>query len=386
VIGLEPRSILHVVLPVGISFYTFESISYVVDIYKGRAKSSSATAYHRAALAAAGPPRGAAALAVELRGFVNFACYLAQFPHLVAGPIIRYQDLEPQMYQRSHSLRNFSRGIVFFCLGFAKKILIADTMGQVADYVFNGRPAVWSDAWFGLFAFAFQIYFDFSGYSDMAIGLGLLFGFEFIKNFDSPYKSASITEFWRRWHISLSTWLRDYLYIELGGNRRGAARTYVNLFVVMLLGGLWHGASWTFAIWGAIHGLWLALERLLGRRSFAWGTPRFVRVGVTFLLVCIAWVFFRAANLAAAMDYLHTLFHFTAGASGTIKIAHVGMWTYPNLAAIVCAAIIAFWGIQTWDMARRVTPLTAAIALAVFGASLLVFSMRSVTPFLYFRF
>jgi alginate O-acetyltransferase complex protein AlgI len=385
-LGMEPLGILRFVLPVGISFYTFESISYVVDIYKGRAKSSSATAFHHAASARQIPPGGHTTLAVELRGFVNFACYLAQFPHLVAGPIIRYQDLEPQMFRRRHSLQKFARGIVFFCVGFAKKILLADTMGQVADYAFNGRPAVWSDAWFGLFAYAFQIYFDFSGYSDMAIGLGLFFGFDFLKNFDSPYKSASITEFWRRWHISLSTWLRDYLYITLGGNRRGKARTYLNLFIVMFLGGLWHGASWTFAIWGTIHGLWLALERLLSRRSIAWAAPRFVRVALTFLIVCLAWVFFRSPNLAAAMNYLFTLFRLDTFASGTIKLAHLGMWTYPHVVCLLIAAILAFRGIQTWDMAKRVTPLTALFALAVFAASLLVFAMRSVTPFLYFRF
>jgi len=371
---------------VGISFYTFESISYVVDIYRGQCKPASVTAWRAAEVLGDSLPAGKSRLAIELRAFLNFACYLAQFPHLVAGPIIRFQDLGPQMYERRHTLEKFSRGIFFFCLGFAKKVLIADTMGEVADYAFNGRPAVWSDAWFGLFGYAFQIYFDFSGYTDMAIGLGLIFGFEFRKNFDSPYKSASITEFWRRWHISLSTWLRDYLYFGLGGNRRGSLRTYINLIVVMLLGGLWHGASWTFVAWGGIHGGWLAFERFLGRRNILWRTPHSLQVAVTFFIVCLAWVFFRCSDFGSAINYFVTLFRFGSPITGTIKVAHLGLWTYPHLTAMFAAAAIAFWGVQTWDLAKRVTPAWAGFALLVFGASLAAFAMRSVTPFLYFRF
>jgi alginate O-acetyltransferase complex protein AlgI len=385
-VGLEPYRLLRVLLPVGISFYTFESISYVVDIYRGLIKPASVTAMEAATADKVILPEVKTTLATELRAFLNFACYLAQFPHLVAGPIIRFQDLEPQMYQRRHSIEKFSRGIFFFCLGFAKKVLIADTMGEVADYAFNGRPAVWSDAWFGLFGYTFQIYFDFSGYTDMAIGLGLIFGFEFIKNFDSPYKSASITEFWRRWHISLSSWLRDYLYFGLGGNRRGKLRTYINLMTVMLLGGLWHGASWTFIAWGGIHGAWLALERLLGRRNVLWRAPRFIQVAITFLVVAIAWIFFRSSDFHGATEYLVTLFRFDSPVTGTIKLAHLGLWTYPHLIGLFTAAVIAFWGVQTWDLAKRVTPALAIFAMAVFGASLVAFAMRSVTPFLYFRF
>ena len=206
-------------------------------------------------------------LKLELQALNAFACYITQFPHLVAGPIIRYQDLERQLHERSHTVEKFGRGIFFFALGLGKKILIANPVGELADAAFRADSLHWLDAWYGVFGYAFQIYFDFSGYSDMAIGLGLMFGFEFAKNFDSPYKSQSITEFWRRWHISLSTWLRDYLYIPLGGNRKGEVRTYLNLMVVMLLGGFWHGASWNFLVWGAIFGVWLAFERLLGKSS-----------------------------------------------------------------------------------------------------------------------
>jgi alginate O-acetyltransferase complex protein AlgI len=385
-VGLEPYRLLRVLLPVGISFYTFESMSYVVDIYRGRIKPASVAAAEAAKANGAILPAGKTPLAIELRAFLNFACYLAQFPHLVAGPIIRFQDLGPQMYQRRHSIEKFSRGIVFVCIGFAKKILIADTMGEVADYAFGGHPAVWSDAWFGVLAYAFQIYFDFSGYSDMAIGLGLMFGFEFPRNFDAPYRSGSITEFWRRWHISLSSWLRDYLYFGLGGNRRGRLRTYFNLMVVMLLGGLWHGAQWTFVVWGGIHGMWLALERFVGKRSLYWRFPRFFRVGLTFLIVCIAWVFFRSTDLSSAWDYLGMMFRFNSAPTSAIKIVHLEMWTDVHVACLIAAGLIAFVGVQTWDIAKRVNPVTAAFALAIFGVSIAALSIRSYTPFLYFRF
>jgi alginate O-acetyltransferase complex protein AlgI len=385
-VGMQPFRVLHFLLPIGISFYTFESISYVIDIYQDRAKPASVRTRQAAIDAGADVKPGRTTVAIEFRGLLNFACYIGQFPHLVAGPIIRFQDLESQMFQRRHTLEKFSRGIVFVCIGFAKKILIADTMGEIADYAFGGHPAVWSDAWFGLFAYAFQIYFDFSGYSDMAIGLGLMFGFEFAKNFDAPYKSASITEFWRRWHISLSSWLRDYLYFTLGGNRRGKLRTYLNLMVVMLLGGLWHGAQWTFIFWGGIHGAWLALERVFGKQPLYARSPRFVRVGLTFFIVCIAWVFFRSADLHGAISYLAVMFQFNSMPTPLIKIAHLGMWTPAHVWAMLAAASIAFFGVETWDLAKRVNPASAAFALIVFWSSIAALSVRSYTPFLYFRF
>src|SRR3954463_16163055 len=224
--GLVP--VLHLVLPVGISFYTFKAMSYVIDVYRGEAR--------------------------PMRRFVDYMCFEAFFPDLVAGPIIRYAAMEEQMRLRQHTVEKFARGVAYFAFGMAKKLLIANPMGHIADTAFAAGPLHWYDAWFGLFGYAFQIYFDFSGYSDMAVGLALMLGFVLIQNFDSPYQATSITDFWRRWHISLSTWLRDYLYIPLGGNRRGPLRTYGNLAVVMLFGGLWHGASWNFVIWGAIHG------------------------------------------------------------------------------------------------------------------------------------
>ena len=235
-------------LPLGISFYTFQSMSYTIDVYRGRS--------------------------AALRDPIDFACYVSMFPQLVAGPIVRFNEIADQLLERTHSWEKVARGTSFFALGMAKKILLANPCGKIADLCFDAGSLHPLDAWYGVTAYAFQIYFDFSGYSDMAIGLGLMLGFVFPRNFDSPYTSRSITEFWRRWHMSLSRWLRDYLYIPLGGNRKGNARTYVNLAVVMLLGGLWHGASWNFLIWGGYHGALLAGERALGRERATARLPR----------------------------------------------------------------------------------------------------------------
>ncbi|NOX98512.1 MAG: MBOAT family protein, partial [Verrucomicrobia bacterium] len=217
-----PEFLYRVILPVGISFYTFQSMSYSIDLYRGHAKPA--------------------------RSFIDFACYVSMFPQLVAGPIVRYGSVADQLVSREHNIAGFVGGLTRFNYGFAKKILLANPMGGIADACFNAGDGVLTApiAWLGVIAYAFQIYFDFSAYSDMAIGLGRMFGFRFPENFNSPYRSKSITEFWRRWHISLSSFLRDYLYIPLGGNRGSSGRTYVNLMMVMLIGGLWHGAQWTF--------------------------------------------------------------------------------------------------------------------------------------------
>jgi alginate O-acetyltransferase complex protein AlgI len=378
--GGQPVQVMKILLPVGISFYTFESISYSLDIYYGRA---------RPALAWVLPPAGKVGffgrLLAELQALVSFACYITQFPHLVAGPIIRYQDLEAQIHQRTHTFDKFGRGVFFFCLGMAKKVLIANACGEVADVAFDSAPLYPMDAWYGLFGYAFQIYFDFSGYTDMAIGLGLMLGFEFAKNFDSPYKSQSVTEFWRRWHISLSIWLRDYLYIPLGGNRRGTARTYFNLMTVMLLGGLWHGAAWTFLIWGAIHGVWLCLERVLDKRSFYAAAPRVVRVGVTFLIVNLAWVFFRAKDWDAGVEYLSSLFG-RALVSPSATLCRGDLYNRFHLFWMIAAALIAFFGVQTWDLARRVTPVRAVLAFGLLLLSISALCAQSYNPFLYFQF
>jgi len=267
----------------------------------------------------------------------------------------------------------------------AKRILIANPMGRSADVAFAAGTLSALDAWYGVVSYAFQIYFDFSGYSDMAIGLGLMVGFEFNKNFDSPYQAESITDFWRRWHISLSTWLRDYLYIPLGGNRLGAGRTYVNLLTVMVLGGLWHGASWNFAIWGAIHGVWLSLERVFGKRSFYVALPAAFRVAVTFLIVNLAWVFFRAPTLAAATHYAASLFGGGQPAVAT-TLGRAVLYSPYQLLCFIAATGIAFFGVQTWDLARQITPVRAVAAVGLFVWAAVAMSTQSFNPFLYFRF
>src|SRR5437764_11186122 len=219
---LQWDTFFRVVLPLGISFYTFQALSYTIDVYRGEAEA--------------------------MCNFIDFSCFVSMFPHLVAGPILKFSFLAQQLKHRTLTSDKFARGVAFFALGLAKKILLANPCGKIADTAFNAGSIGTLDAWFGSVGYAFQIYFDFSGYSDMAIGLGLMFGFVFAKNFDSPYRSESITDFWRRWHISLSTWLREYLYVPLGGNRRGLSRTYFNLTLNMLPGGLWHGASCNFVI------------------------------------------------------------------------------------------------------------------------------------------
>jgi alginate O-acetyltransferase complex protein AlgI len=379
--GRAEFDVLTVLLPAGISFYTFESISYNLDIYHGRAKPASVWIER-----IMGPASTFwAKLRRELRALNAFACYITQFPHLVAGPIIRYQDLERQLHERTHTVEKAGRGVFFFALGLAKKVLLANPMGEIADAAFQAGSLQALDAWYGLFGYAFQIYFDFSGYSDMAIGLGLMFGFEFPKNFDSPYKSQSITEFWRRWHISLSTWLRDYLYVPLGGNRKGEGRTYVNLLVVMLLGGFWHGASWNFLAWGAIHGVGLALERRMGKTSFYGRAPSAVRVALTFLIVNLAWVFFRADDLSSAFRYLKALSGMGQAGAGGMLVRSV-LYSPDHLIAIAISAAVAFIGVQTWDLSKRVTPLRAALALGLFAWSVAALSTQTFNPFLYFQF
>jgi alginate O-acetyltransferase complex protein AlgI len=258
-------------------------------------------------------------------------------------------------------------------------------MGDIADAAFAAGPMRPHDAWFGLFGYAFQIYFDFSGYSDMAVGLALMMGFVLIQNFDSPYRAESITDFWRRWHISLSTWLRDYLYIPLGGNRKGPVRTYVNLMVVMLLGGLWHGASWNFVLWGALHGGMLAAERAAGKSGLYGRMPRVVRVGLTFVVVCLGWVFFRAETLGNSLDYLASLFG-AADVSGASD-AVTGILYTPYHLVLFAAAAVVVWGMPTtWAFTERLSLPRAASALALLGLAVVLMWTQTTNPFLYFQF
>jgi alginate O-acetyltransferase complex protein AlgI len=356
--GAEGVRVLQIALPTGISFYIFHTLSYSIDVYRGTA-----------------PPA---------RSFTDFACYIALYPQLVAGPIIRYNTVAGQLVNRSHTWEKFSSGVALFVLGFAKKVLLANPVGQIADAAFAAQSLTALDAWFGAMAYAFQIYFDFSGYSDMAIGLGRMIGFEFMQNFNSPYLADSITDFWRRWHISLSTFLRDYLYFPLGGNRKGPWRTYLNLALVMLLGGLWHGASWTFVVWGAYHGTLLAWERWLGKHSVYDRLPRPARIAVTFVLVLFSWVLFRSDNFHDALRYLRAMFG-GGGGEGAVLLA-AQLYAQGKLILMAASAFLALWPLQAHSWSERVTwPKALALAPAFCVALMAMFS-QAFNPFLYFRF
>ncbi len=363
---------LQVTLPVGISFYTFQSMSYTIDIYRG--------------------------LARPTRSLLDFACYLSMFPQLVAGPIVRYTHIEAQLANPRYSAERFWAGVQFFVLGLAKKVLLADSVSVLADAVFDGaNPAALSglDAAVGVLAYTLQIYFDFSGYSDMAVGLGLFLGYDFPRNFDSPYRSRSITEFWRRWHITLSTWLRDYLFLPVLYRRAAALsargmrdrpaqlRAYLLAsLLTMTLGGLWHGASWHFVVWGVCHGLLLMLERLLGRRNPLLRLPAVAQVAVTFALVAVSWVVFRAPDLGAARAILGRV---VTGSYATLTlfalpVAPVG------LAAVAVGTALAFGARNTWEISCQPSWWKTIGLLALFLLCLAFLFGAVSHPFLYFQF
>jgi len=281
-LGVAPVGVVSPHLPLGISFFTFHALSYVIDVYRGAARAQ--------------------------RRPVDFALYIAFFPQLIAGPIIRYHDIYRQLDRRTVTLTLAASGVERFLAGFGKKMLLANPLGEVADKIFASPAADLSPgaAWLGVICYTLQIYLDFSAYSDMAIGLARIFGFTFLENFNYPYLSQSVQEFWRRWHISLSNWMRDYLYIPLGGNRVPNWRIYLNLVTVFLLCGLWHGANWTFVVWGMIHGCFLILERI-GLADLLARSPRLVRHLYTLAVVMLAWVFFRAADVSQALLYLRAM-------------------------------------------------------------------------------
>ena len=357
--GASTFQVLKITLPIGISFYTFQTMSYTIDVYRGRAE--------------------------PVRNISDFSCFVALFPQLIAGPIVRYNTIAEQLHGREHKLARFSSGASLFMVGFAKKILLANPLGMLADTAFAADGPTAVVAWFGAAAYAFQIYFDFSGYSDMAIGLGRMLGFEFPKNFDSPYQSESITDFWRRWHISLSTFLRDYLYYPLGGNRSGRRRTYVNLALVMLLGGLWHGAHWQFIAWGAFHGVILVAERAYGKRSFVYWAPRPLRVAFTFVLVLIAWVFFRAENMGAALSYLGAMFGLGETGPGAPLLAGV-MFGFNGLFIMGVCLVVSQIKTQSWDFVQHLSWVKLVVLLGLFFISLAAMFAQAFNPFLYFQF
>jgi alginate O-acetyltransferase complex protein AlgI len=379
-------------LPIGISFFTFQAFSYVIDVYRRDAPVQ--------------------------RNPLDIALYVALFPQLIAGPIVRYRDVAEQLVRRAVTRAGFAYGVRRFVQGLGKKMLIANVCAEAADGVFGNAsagiagipaaeltPAV---AWLAVLAYTLQIYFDFSGYSDMAIGLGHMFGFKFLENFDHPYVARSITEFWRRWHLSLSTWFRDYLYIPLGGNRRGPARTYLNLLIVFTLCGLWHGASATFLCWGLYHGAFLVLERAgLGARLARWPVP--LRHAYTLLAVMVGWVLFRADSLAHALAFLRAMLGLVDGtqlvAVGELLVParaihgvalHADVLTWVALAAGSVGSIPwlprlgrALDAARAAGAERRVLALEwlghAALAL-VFAHAAMALASGGYNPFIYFRF
>ena len=362
-------------LPIGISFFTFQAISYLIDVYRGEAT-------------------------VQKKP-INLALYISLFPQLIAGPIIRYKDVEREINGRVIRIEDVKSGVLRFISGLGKKILIANSMGAVADQIFSlPMDSVSSGlAWIGIIAYSLQIYFDFSGYSDMAIGLGRIFGFHFLENFNYPYISKSIQEFWRRWHISLSSWFRDYLYIPLGGNRSGNWRTYFNLLLVFFLCGLWHGASWTFVIWGLYHGLFLVVERL-GLGKILKLLPGPLQHAYALLVVMIGWVFFRAETLDQALAYITRLFEFKSIPYLDAKLFEAMNNQFYLMLAIgllLCAPFVR-------DQLKKIdgphsmiistSPLsliTKGLCVSIWSISILLISTAQIltsgyNPFLYFRF
>jgi alginate O-acetyltransferase complex protein AlgI len=352
---------LDLLLPVGISFYTFQSMAYTIDVYRGDS-----------------PPR---------RNFLDYSLFIAFFPQLVAGPIVRDGEFFHELDRdRDIDFATVRQALVLIALGYVKKVVVADNLASVVDPVFDAASAqgFW-DTVLAIYAFAFQIYCDFSGYTDIAIGCALLLGFRFPKNFNYPYVAESIQDFWRRWHMTLSRWLRDYLYISLGGNRKGPARTRINLMLTMLLGGLWHGASWNFVIWGGLHGTYLACERAIHKRWPGWNRDSramsLLRMFVTFHLVCFAWIFFRAHDLAGVGRIIANLAH--PSFSGFDAERHLSLSIL--LLALGCAQLLG----GKAQLKQRISNSEGTLFIGTMTAAMLAmiwFTPTTSAPFIYFQF
>ena len=352
-----------VALPIGISFFTFQALSYVIDVYRKEVEAQ--------------------------RNWFHLALYVSFFPQLIAGPIVKYKDVNEQIENRSITLRKTALGIRRFTYGFAKKILIANVMGQCADrlYAMEINSLSSSMAWIASIAYTLQIYYDFSGYSDMAIGLGSIFGFRFKENFKYPYTSHSIREFWRRWHISLSSWFRDYVYIPLGGNRKGTLRTYVNLFIVFLLTGIWHGASWTFVLWGIYHGLFCIIERL-GLEKFL-ERHHLISWIYTILVVNFGWVFFRLDDLEKSLAIIARMlqpWRYSLSTYSLMELLSVKMILL-IFAGIISAGIIRhIFKITGLKKKMQYSVIEIAYCSILFILCIMSLASSTYNPFIYFRF
>ncbi len=364
----RPMKALEVFLPIGISFYTFESLTYVIDVYRGDHK--------------------------PLNNFLHYQLYIILFPKLIAGPIIRYRQIADQMTGRfaEYSTDQVLNGFYRFVIGLGKKVIIANTIGSVADEIFSLAlvDIGTATAWIGMLSYTFQIYFDFSGYSDMAIGIGHMLGFRFPENFDNPYTSKSITEFWRRWHMTLGAWMKNYLYIPLGGNKvNSKRRLYFNLWLVFILSGLWHGASWNFIVWGIFHGTFLVLERIGWQKTLnkLGAIPAML---ITFLTVSVGWIFFRTSSLSYSFHFIKRLF----GSPGVKNlIVYTNDFKIAFFLALVCAFFISVPGfkkIQDHLYFRYHSLLTnlvyTILALFFLGVSVSLITTTNFNPFIYFRF
>ena len=363
--GTGELGLAKIVLPIGISFFTFQAMSYTVDVYTGKARMQT--------------------------NIVNFALYVSLFPQLIAGPIVKYSDVAEQLSYRRESIDKFLYGQKRFCYGLAKKMIISNTVAKVADDIWAldtaklGAPI----AWLGIIAYCFQIYYDFSGYSDMAIGIGHMLGFDFKENFNYPYTALSVQEFWRRWHISLSTWFREYVYIPLGGNRRGKGRTYLNLFIVFLCTGIWHGANFTFIFWGIFHGLFMIIERLFLGKWLAKNKFKPLNWVYTMLVVMIGFVYFRSDSIFQANEFVRQMFSFEASASYSV-ITHLSM----KVIVVLLAAALFSGAIQRpLIKAYKVIQTKAPVLVADYTCQILLFAYSIMmlvggthNPFIYFQF
>ena len=356
---------IEVILPLGISFYTFQAMSYLIDVYRGDCKAQ--------------------------KNFYKLTLYICLFPQLIAGPIVKYHDIAEQIDDREVNFEKVQYGVKRFIIGLSKKMLIANTLGAIADKIFIQSPDTFSPlvAWLGAVSYSFQLYFDFSGYSDMAIGLGFIFGFKFMENFNYPYISKSITEFWRRWHISLSTWFKEYLYIPLGGNRNGLKRTCLNLGIVFLLTGLWHGASWTFVIWGVWNGLFIIFEKVTGWAKETVSKPvNFIKHLYTIFVFVLGWVVFRSDDTGYAFEYIKNMF-------GLVKVHDIA-YSLPYYidsyeVIMLCAALICsvpvFRNILNVKRENKILyGLVNLWLLFLFILSSVTIAASTYNPFIYFRF
>lgn len=351
---------LQISLPIGISFYTFQTMSYVIDVYRDDAPVS--------------------------KNFINFGTYVALFPQLIAGPIVRYRDVAEQLVNRRETLEMFTKGVKLFMVGLAKKVIIANTMGTLTTNIFattdeNGVVGTWV----GMIAYTFQIYFDFSGYSDMACGLGNMMGFEFLKNFNYPYIAKSITDFWRRWHISLSTWFKEYVYIPLGGNRKGVKRQILNLLIVWGLTGLWHGAAYNFVLWGLYYGLLLILEKFV-LKKFLDRLPSFVQHIYTLFIIIIGWGLFYFTDVGKLGEFMVDLFNFGNGICGDQALNLI----MSNLPMLIIAAVastpLATMLYTLFEHTRFMWIPETLYCMGVLAVSTASLVNQSYNPFLYFRF